>query len=450
MNRHATLLLLSLTLSIVGASIAVDRLAEAEDEPLAEALDAEDDVTIPADNLETPYVDDLIPSDSFPAPWTFGTLFDPPISGYPGHERIHRAVYLGRLWMRGEYLAWSMSGTHLPPLLAGSDVVGPGLPADPGDVDTEPLFGDFDAHDELRSGGRYRAGFWFTPAHISSVEAGFFGIDGHDIRRQASGLDIPVITRPFVNAQTGLEDAVFVSYPDLQLGASVVESDVEVFGADVVLRHMLRGGERSRIDIMAGYRYLRLWDQLSIRDAFVSLNDGSGFETGSLVDRRDLFRSENQFHGGDLGLIGRLWNYRWAAEAMGRVAFGGTGTASRVDGWTVATQEILGGDPVVTSADGAVLAQPSNMGNFTQSNFAAVAELGLRLEFAFSHQCRATAGYTLMWWSSVARVTDSIDAMVDDSQIPPNTNPNAVRPEFRFQNRDFWMQGLSVGLQYDF
>jgi len=45
---------------------------------------------------------------------------------------------------------------------------------------------------------------------------------------------------------------------------------------------------------------------------------------------------------------------------------------------------------------------------------------------------------------------DSVDVMVDTSQIPPEIDPTAVRPEFKFHNDDFWMQGLSVGLQYDF
>jgi len=449
MTRLSNTLLLCLVLIATSVSSPlVPHLIGADEQEPPQTLEPDAAAAIPEASLDTPGLD-VFPSDEFYEPvMTYGSLFDPPSSGYPGHERIHRAVLLGRLWMRGEYLAWSVSRAHLPPLLGGLSAADANLPADPADVDMDLLWGDFDAHDALRSGGRFRAGLWFTPDHLSGIEAGFLGIDDQDVRYWVSGLDVPVLARPIIDAQTGLADVVPVSYPGLQLGQTWIRSDVETLVAEVFWRHVLTYDENSRLDFLAGYRYLRLWDQLFVHDNFVSPNAESLNRT--LVDRRDLFQSENQFHGGELGLIARWWNYRWALETLGRVAFGGRHTATDVDGWTL-TEEIENDNTKsITLSDGGVLALPSNMGSHAQSEFAVVAEIGVRLEYAFSRQCRATLGYTFIWWSSVARVLDSVDLEIDPSQIPPGVNPNATQPEFKFRDGDFWMQGLSVGLQYDF
>ncbi len=76
--------------------------------------------------------------------------------------------------------------------------------------------------------------------------------------------------------------------------------------------------------------------------------------------------------------------------------------------------------------------------------------MGTRIEYALNKQCRVMFGYTVIYWSSVARVTDSIDLLVDPSQIPPAANPSAASPRFAFHDTDFWAQGLNAGLHIDF
>jgi len=138
---------------------------------------------------------------------------------------------------------------------------------------------------------------------------------------------------------------------------------------------------------------------------------------------------------------------------------GGTRTTTTIDGGTVHTvaYDDSKKKPDITSYPGGVLALPSNRGHYSQSDFAAVGELGVRIEYAWNKQCRMTLGYTVMYWPSVARVTDSIDTVVDPSQIvgtPPQipTNANAAvnRPSFAFHDTDFWAQGLNAGLHIDF
>lgn len=380
------------------------------------------------------------------------SFFDPPRNACGEDPRIYRSLILGRLWVELEYLAWASSKTHLPPLVTTSDPTASLAEAGVLGMDnTSILFGNADYQGDLRSGGRLTGGYWFTPEHRFGVEGSFFEVDGSDVEFRALGDATPILARPIINAQTGLPDALLVSYPGVQLGGIAVKSDVDLLGAEALLRHAIRSGGNYRVDGVVGYRYQRLLDRLSVDESFDFAQEDGSDETTS-IDGFDDFASENEFHGGELGLIGRWWGCRWALQALGKIALGGTRTTTSIAGRTVRTitNDDPDVDPVRTTYAGGVLALPSNLGRYAQSESGAVGELGVRLEYALNKQCRVAFGYTFIYWSSVARITDSIDSVVDLSQVPPNANPSAASPSFEFRDTDFWAQGLNAGLQIDF
>ena len=379
-------------------------------------------------------LDSGYPSSYFDGPWRCECGVD---------TRMYRSLFLARLWVEAEYLAWASSKTHLPPLLTtGSPATPPDQAGVLGRPDTVILFGDADLHGDLRSGGRLTGGYWFTPEHRCGVEGSFFEVDVGDTEYLASGHDFPVLARPIVDAQTGLPGRVLVSHPDLELGTALVRSDVDFLGAEALLRRRIHARQGHRLDGVAGYRYQRLYDGLQV--------DG---RTGSITEielrRFDNLESENEFHGGEVGLIGRWWGHRWALQVLGKAAFGDTRTTATIDGSTAVTYEV-DGEPTTYTRAGGVLAQGSNIGRYTQSELTAAGELGIRVEYAVTHQLYVTCGYTFIYWPQVCRVTDGIDLTVDPSQVPPEVNPAAVRPGFAFRSSDFWAQGLSLGLHYEF
>jgi hypothetical protein len=364
------------------------------------------------------------------------SFFDPPRNACGEDPRIYRSALLGRLWVEADYLAWASSPTRLPPLVTDN---------------TSIVFGNANCQGDLRSGGRLTGGYWLTPEHTTGVEASFFEVDGSDVEFLALGDEAVNLARPIINAQTGLPDTAPGPYVGAQLGGIAIESDVDLLGAEALLRQAIVAGGDYRLDGVAGYRYQRLFDRLLAEESFVPEPIVGSPETIAF-ERADEFLSRNEFHGGEFGLVGRWWGCRWALQALGKVALGGTYTTTTIDGRTLqtVTNDNPGIPPIRTEFPGGVLALPSNMGRYTRSELAAVGELGVRLEYAWNKQWRVSVGYTFLYWSRVARVTDSIDLVVDPSQIPLSVNPTASSPSFAFRNGDFWAQGLNAGLHIDF
>lgn len=372
--------------------------------------------------------------------------FDSPYNNYFGDTRISRSVVLGHLWTEMEYLAWASKPTHLPALVStsplGTDPADAGILGPTGSV----LFGNETIQNTLRSGARLNMGYWLTPEHVAGVELRFLWLDGERTDKLFTGGDDLILATPFIDAGTGLPNATLISYPGLLDGRVRVRSNMQLFGTELLGRHLLTVQGCSRLDVVAGYRYLNLGETLRTDSVALSFDDSSGFDADTIISRTDGFASRNEFHGGEMGLVYRWWNCCWAVNLTGKVALGGTRTTSRVGGTTT----IISPANLATVTSGGVFTQPSNIGQYSQSEFAAVGDIGVKIEYAATSQLRLSLGYNWLGWSSVARIGNSIDTTVDPSQLAPSSNPAATRPAFAFHNTNFWSHGATFGGYYDF
>lgn len=130
-----------------------------------------------------------------------------------------------------------------------------------------------------------------------------------------------------------------------------------------------------------------------------------------------------------------------------KVAVGTTQSTVNINGNTVIT-DVAG---ATSSGPGGVLAQPSNIGQYSSSEFSVLPELGLNLGYDLSCRTRITVGYTMLYWSNVGRPGDQIDLSINERQFFPGQTPvGAQQPQFEFASSSFWTHGLSVGLDYRF
>ena len=99
----------------------------------------------------------------------------------------------------------------------------------------------------------------------------------------------------------------------LALAGSVVANSktLPIYGASPNLVRNIACDPCGRLDLLLGYRYLNLSDDLTIQENLNAL-PGSTVAAGSRFQVNDRFRTENQFHG---PMVGFAWERRsghWA------------------------------------------------------------------------------------------------------------------------------------------
>jgi hypothetical protein len=233
-----------------------------------------------------------------------------------------------------------------------------------------------------------------------------------------------------------------VAFPGALAGTVTVDAESDFQTSEVLLRKVLCCECDYRIDLLAGYRFARLDDKLRIGESLRSLNIAN---PGMTVELFDLFDTENQFHGGQIGITSQMRRCNWTLELLAKLALGNTHTEVLIDGSTT----VRNPSGSTATGVGGLLAQRSNIGRYENDQFAVMPELGVRLGYDFCCRWRATFGYTLLYWSQVARPGDQIVRDLYPAILPPALN-DAARPAFSLVTTDFWAQGLNFGLEYQF
>lgn len=354
----------------------------------------------------------------------------------------------GRVWVNFAWLFWAASGQPLPPLAtaapAGTARANAGTLGSPA---TSVLFGGRRANNDFRDGFRLSGGTWLDDDHRFGIEGDFFFLarsrDGF-----AAGSDgSRVISRPFFNALTGLPDAELVSFPGALAGSVTVDSRSSVIGGGVNAVHNLCCSPCGRVDLLVGYRYFNLTDEVTVREDLTSLGGRANVPVGTRFQITDRFRTTNDFHGGVIGLAGER---RFSAVFVGvraSVALGSNTQSTEIDGSTAITPP---GGPRQVFAGG-LLAQPSNIGRYERSVFAVMPEVGVRAGVQVTDAARVYAGYNFLYLSNAARAGDQIDQRVNTNQLPPRTATGGPAvPAFPDRTTDFYLQGVTAGVEFRF
>jgi hypothetical protein len=354
-------------------------------------------------------------------------------------EKCHSPSWL----VRAEYLLWWTRGMTVP-ALATTGNTADSLPSALGQPNTQILFGDAALNDEVRPGGRITLSRWLDPCQNRAIEVSYLTLGDKDTTFGASNHDFAVLGRPFLNATRNAQDARLIANPGTVSGTLEITATTEFQSLEVLYRQVCARSCNAQLDCLIGYRAAELEDRLRIGESTLSLASPTVGTTFDLVDR---FDSRNTFHGGEVGLV---LLYRadpcWSWEAVAKVAIGTSNYRAGISGQTVAEDNL--GD-IVTSERG-LLTQGTNVGTYRWDDFATVSEFGITLRRDLSRGLSATVGYSLLYWSNVARAGEQVDSMVNPTQIPPGTLVGEARPAFPFRTTDFWAQGLRFGIEYHF
>ena len=357
------------------------------------------------------------------------------------------------------------------------------------------------------SGGRFALGKWLSPTvgvevsylFMAKSSTNFAGspdmsnsaIPFFDVTNDLQSsypINMPLTTtlkHVFLNTTPGIFVHLFnteTSTSSLGNMSSSLSSSLQA--ADLNGLWSLNNDTTQPLALIGGFRFVQLNEDLNLSSSVTRQNDSTtllepalgipgqqSFINNSTSDifRQDNFRTRNNFFGAQLGGRGEYRVGSWSLFGSGQASIGNMRENVNVSGITnfdntsiiTPTKTILvagvplivpTGDPNILTTtssqeDSGLFAQPTNSGNHTQNVIAGVIQGDVKLRYYFSPTCNLSAGYTVMYLSSVVQPGEQIvNGINPESLNVPFTNFDTSQPKFQFRTTDYWAQGVNIGL----
>jgi len=369
-----------------------------------------------------------------------------------------------RTYVEVDYLSMWTKGNYLPPLVTTSPIGTPQAQAGrlPVSATTEILFGDQRVDDGQRNGGRINVGYWLIDGEFLGIEGQYFTLEQATtqfgaLSQFSSDPGAQILARPFMNVDpllpTPTEDAAIVAFPNgfvSPIGPGTLDGFVTVRttsglqSAGALLRRLvwIDFTMQRRVDLLMGYRFLRIDDSVTINDQSTFIPDGGGDNV--TFASQDQFSARNLFNGGEIGLKAQGHHGRLSVELIAKCAFGNNQQLTYINGYNSTT---VGADPPVDGTGG-LLAQPTNMGNHERNVFAILPEANANLKWDVTCNIRATLGYTFLYINRVQRSGNAIDLDVNPTQFDGGTLVGTAAPAFVGTDDTWWAHGVTGGIEY--
>jgi hypothetical protein len=344
-----------------------------------------------------------------------------------------------------------MTGDRLPPLVTSSpattSLVNAGVLTEPG---TQIVFGNQSANTQFRSGARVVMGWWMSQQ--TRLEGEWFGLATQHTTWDGSSnsAGLPILARPYFDLTNGLPNANVVAYPGQLIGSINANVSSSFTGAGMQFMTLCSYSQDCyhsyRVDFIYGFRYVGLYEKLSIHSTSTSIQTTETAQVGTTLTTNDRFGTSNNFVGGNIGAMLQKRAGPWSYTGVARLGVGATAEHVNISGSSTST-------PVSGAAStfpGGLLAMPSNIGNYNRGGFALLPQLELKLGYDYSPRLRFTVGYDVLYWSRVVRPGAQVDTFVNTSQAGGQQNIGTPGPLFGFRETDLWVQGLSVGSELKF
>ena len=358
-----------------------------------------------------------------------------------------------RLWFASEGLLMWTKSLNIPPLASTGPTVGRAPLATPGTIGAvgTMVLVDKQIGFDSATGGRFTLGGWVLPDAPLGIEVSYMFLgDGTGNRRLTSTGQpgSPVLSFPFFDAANNVEAALtnpigFASTID-------VRTATRLQGWEVTAGTDFGNFGRFHVTGLGGYRYLGIDESLTLTTSATN-----SAPPQVILRTTDRFTTTNAFHGGQLGLRTEYCFGAVTFNATGKVALGDIRQQTSISGSTVTN--IYNGYGTPQSFNARLLATGTTSGSSGRDRIALVPEFPLGTAFQPYSWLRLSLGYQGIYLNNVARPTDQIDRGINTSQSPAfGTNPTQIlvgqaRPALLpVAHSDFWIQGLTAGMEFKF
>jgi len=346
-----------------------------------------------------------------------------------------------RSFLEVDYLLGWVNAGRVPVLAtaAGPNSSSMGFLGQPG---TRALLGPGGFGGSSRSGFRARAGTWLDGG--PGVDGSVFFYGTQTTRAAFDSARYPTLARPFFAPNSGQEFAEVVARPGLAAGRLEVEQTSFLWGADVNARCCLENCCDARSELFAGYRHVNLTERLTLTE-FITSGPAAAEPEGTRIVVRDSFKTQNQFHGGQVGYAFGRRSGRFEWDGRASLALGVTHQEVGITG----TQAVARPDAEPQLFRGGLLAAGPNLGTFDRTRFSVVPELALGVGYRVTPGVKLSVGYNFLYWSNVLRPGDQIDRVVDLSFVPngPPATRTTNRPLPTFKSSDLSVHAIQFGVE---
>jgi hypothetical protein len=379
-----------------------------------------------------------------------------PMPGQMDDELWNKVHKPNRWYAAFQYTGLKMDEMYVPALVTTSPA-GTGQAAAGVLPDATVLFGDQNVGGDWRHGGEVRVGWWLVDGQFLGVEGHYMALEPEETHFDTTstfttGTSGFILARPFIDATTGLESSRVLAFDNFNNGGGIVDLDgsisvdtkSDIQSAGVLLRHVLWADfERNlRVDLLGGYRFFKLDESIQIHDQ--QFTPPSGFVGAVLDERTDLFSTENQFHGGEIGFDAQWYEDNFTFQLIGKTALGNMHELTSISG----RRDVTSGGATATTPGG-FLAQGTNIGEFANDEFAVIPEGSARIQYSIFENVRVFAGYRVLYLSKVQRPGDSIDRVVNTTQFNGGTLVGDARPAAQQNSTHALLQGIDAGVEFE-
>lgn len=365
----------------------------------------------------------------------------------------------GKFWGKADYLYWKIEDDRaLIPFV----VEGPFDPQAPiiflGSPGSSVVLGGKKQNNEWRSGGKLAVGYWFDDCRTFGAELSYFGLP-HDSKRHSviseGEVNSPFLAVPFFDTTTGLESATLIAVPGVIAGTASLRLQNRMQGIEANAHLNFTFDCASRFGVLAGLRFWNFEDNLNFNTSSTFTNP---LLLGNFFETKDKFRTRNNFYGFQLGADFEYKTGCFFFDVQGKIALGAMCQKSVIHGVLKTNDFRIPPFPlgVPFTFPGGYFALPSNIGSHTKTKFSWIPEINLNAGYQITDCISLEVGYTFFYVSEVARASRQVNRNLNPTQsiaieFDPVLDPVLpLEPKGKIKSKGLWVQGVNVGLSYNF
>ncbi|VTR99466.1 BBP7 family outer membrane beta-barrel protein [Tuwongella immobilis] len=343
----------------------------------------------------------------------------------------------GRIWVDLSYFYGTTKADDLPGLIGTGDAVQrSGL--------LSSIVGQELGSNDFRSGFQLHGGMWLNQCETVGLEGALILMEGDRTDETFASAGGPDLRLPFVIPGTqGWGNWLFAG-DDRYAGTLTLQREIDLIGAEANYRQNLICGKPLRLDFLAGYRYFRVGESLTLMGQRVSLGDQPDLPSGSAASFLDRFTTRNNFHGGQIGLNSVFAWRDFRFDVTGKIAFGVNHDLLTVNG----EREILTPTGGLVKLPGGIYSASNSLGSSHGIDFAVLPEINCKFGYQITDHIQAYLGYNFLYLNNIKRP----GAQIELASIPPTlgTDSGIYPPQnaHRDVTQDFWLQGITLGMEF--